>query len=48
MPNRPMNNIRHVENANIGDNFGIISQGAGPIDASAHWHQARIGQQTNA
>ncbi|RXW11774.1 hypothetical protein EST38_g14081 [Candolleomyces aberdarensis] len=34
-------------NANIGDNFGIINQGAGSIDTSAHWYNAQIGQQTN-
>ncbi|KAJ2923750.1 hypothetical protein H1R20_g13346, partial [Candolleomyces eurysporus] len=47
MSNRPINSAGRVENANFGDNFGIISQGAGSIDASAHWHRARIGQQTN-
>ncbi|RXW22053.1 hypothetical protein EST38_g3801 [Candolleomyces aberdarensis] len=47
MPDGPVNNIRRVQNANIGDNFGIINQGAGSIDTSAHWYNAQIGQQTN-
>ncbi|KAJ2924227.1 hypothetical protein H1R20_g12858, partial [Candolleomyces eurysporus] len=45
MSSRSINDAGRVENANFGDNFGIINQGAGPIDASEHWHHARIGQQ---
>ncbi|RXW14116.1 hypothetical protein EST38_g11741 [Candolleomyces aberdarensis] len=47
MPNRSIKNARRVENANFGDNFGIINQGARSIDASAHWHHPRIDHQTN-
>ncbi|RXW11886.1 hypothetical protein EST38_g13969 [Candolleomyces aberdarensis] len=45
MSSRSINNAGRVENVNLGDNFGIINQGAGSIDASAHWYHARIGQQ---